>query len=116
MSVRAENRERLLEAELGRLVEFIAGEFAAERIILFGSMGFDHRRVGEWSDLDLAVVAETKLPFHRRAGEIFRRARPEVGVDIFVYTPPEWERMKAGSSFIKEDVLGKGRVVYERSG
>lgn len=116
MGAETENRLEFLEAELARLVEFAVGEFAAEKIILFGSMAGARSRVGEWSDLDLVVVAETELPFHRRAGEILRRARPKAGADILVYTPSEWELMKAGSPFIREDVLEKGRVVYERDG
>lgn len=116
MSVEIDNRLELLESELDRLIKVVAGEFGAERIILFGSMAGTRHRVNEWTDLDLIVVAETELPFHRRAGEILKSARPEVGVDVFVYTPLEWERMKAESPFIREDVLEKGRVVYERDG
>lgn len=116
MGAETESRVRLLEAELARLVEFAVGELGAERIILFGSMAGAPSKVGRWSDIDLVVVAETELPFHRRTGEISRRARPEVGADILVYTPSEWEIVKAGSPFIKEDVVEKGRVVYERDG
>ncbi len=57
MSLEIEHRVELLEAELERLVEFAAGEFAAERIILFGSMAGPRSAVGEWTDLDLVVVA-----------------------------------------------------------
>lgn len=116
MSARTESRMRSLEAELERVIEFAAGEFAAERVILFGSMAGARRQVDEWTDLDLVIVAETELLFHRRAGEILKKARPEVGADIFVYTPPEWERMKAGSPFIKNNVLEKGRIIYGRDG
>ncbi len=116
MSLETERRIELLEAELDKLVEFAAGEFRAELVILFGSMAGARSGVGEWTDLDLAAAAETELPFHRRVGEILRSACPEVGVDIFVYTPSEWKRMKAESPFIREDVLEKGRVVYERAG
>lgn len=114
MSVGIKNRLKLLESELDRLVKVVAEEFAAERVILFGSMSGPRSAMGEWADLDLVIVAETNLPFHRRAGEILRRVRPKVGADVFVYTPSEWRRMKAESAFIKEDVLGKGEVIYER--
>lgn len=116
MSLETEHRIELLEAELDKLVEVAVGEFDAELVILFGSLAGSRAFVHEWTDLDLVVVAETELPFHRRAGEILNKTRPEVGVDVFVYTPPEWERMKAESPFIKEDVLEKDRVVYERAG
>lgn len=116
MSVEIQNRLKLLESELDRLVKIAAGKYDAELVILFGSMADIRSGVNEWTDLDLVVVVETDLPFQRRAGEILKRARPEVGADIFVYTPSEWKRMKSESPFIKEDVLKKGRVVYERAG
>lgn len=116
MGAKTKKRLELLGAELERLIAFAAEEFGAERVILFGSMAGELSRVGEWTDLDLVIVAETELPFHRRAGEFLRSTRPKVGADILVYTPPEWELMKTGNPFIREDVLQKGKVVYERAG
>lgn len=116
MSVEIENRLELLESELDRLVEVAVGEFGAVRIILFGSMAGNRSAVSEWTDLDLVIVAETELPFHRRSVEMLKAARPKVGADVFVYTPEEWEAMKTKSPFIREDVLKKGEVVFERDG
>lgn len=116
MSVKTDSRLALLEAELDRLIKFAAGELEAEQVILFGSMVGGRATIHEWTDLDLVIVAETGLPFYRRAGEFLRSTRPRVGADVFIYTPLEWERMKIESPFIKEDVLEKGRTVYERAG
>ena len=64
----------------------------------------------------LVVVAETDKPFLKQIGDLLDRVRPRVGADAFVYTPSEWEHMKASRPFIKDEVLRRGRVVYERAG
>ncbi len=116
MTEKVESRLELLDAELERFVKIASEELDAEQIILFGSLAQDRASASEWTDLDLVVIAETDLPFHRRIGELLKRARFKVGADVFVYTPAEWELMKAERPFIREEVVKKGRVVYERTG
>jgi len=117
MARKTEDRSKLLDAELKRFIEVASQELDAEEIIIFGS--FARGRAGEiheWTDLDLVVVAETTSPFHQRIQRLFERVRPKVGADVLVYTPAEWEYTKSQCPFIKEEVLKKGRVVYERDG
>ena len=117
MAKKTESRSKLLDAELKRFIEVASQDFDAERIIVFGSFaGGLPEGIHEWTDLDLVVVAETRLPFHQRIQRLLERVRPKVGADVFVYTPAEWEHMKSQCPFIKEEVLKKGRVVYERGG
>ncbi len=117
MARKTESRSKLLDAELERFIEVASEEFDAEKMIIFGSFARGQAgRIHEWTDLDLVVVAETGLPFHQRIKQLLERVRPKVGVDVFVYTPAEWERMKSERAFIKEEVLKKGRLVYERVG
>jgi predicted nucleotidyltransferase len=115
MARKTESRSKLLDAELKRFIEVASEERDAEKIILLGSFA---RAEGmhECTDLDLIVVAETKLPFHQRIKQLLECVRPKVGADVFGYTPAEWERMKSERPFFKEEVLRKGRVVYERVG
>ncbi len=84
-----------------------------EHIILFGSLATGH--VDAWSDLDLVIVAETDLGFYERIKQVLHSVRPQVGMDILVYTPTEWQEMTRQRSFIQEEVLNKGRVVYARA-
>ena len=117
MARKAESRSKLLDVELKRFVEVASQELDAEKIIVFGSFARGRAEgIHEWTDLDLVVVAETSLPFHQRIKRLLERVRPKVGVDVLVYTPAEWEYMKSQRPFIKEEVLKKGRVVYERGG
>lgn len=108
----AERRRGELQAELDRFVTIVVEQMQPERIVLFGS--FAQGRVHEWSDLDIAVVAPTELPFYERLDRVFRNVQPRVGLDLLVYTPEEWDELRATRPFIQEEIVAKGRVLYER--
>ena len=98
---------------LDQILRILAAEYCPEKVILFGSMANDS--VKEWSDLDIVIVKETHKPFLQRLREVALLCRPPVGVDFLVYTPQEFADMIASqNSFIIEEVLGKGKVLYER--
>jgi uncharacterized protein len=61
-------RANLLRQELARFIEIVTQQMQPERIILFGS--FAAGQIGEWSDLDLIVIAQTDLPFYERIKHI----------------------------------------------
>ena len=72
--------------------------------------------LNEWSDLDIVVVADTQSSFYDRSKALLLRVRPRVSADVFVYTPTEWKEMKALRLFVRSEMLGRGKVVYERAG
>lgn len=115
----AQDRLELLQAELRRFVEVASEEFGAERIIVFGSvaraMDEGTQALNEWSDLDIVVVAETELSFYKRSQKLLLRVRPRVSVDVFVYTPTEWQELGAARLFVQSEMMGKGKVVYEKA-
>jgi uncharacterized protein len=106
-------RQQQLSRALSDILRTLTGEYLAEKVILFGSLAND--TVSEWSDLDLVIVKETTKPFLQRLREVALLCRPAVGVDFLVYTPQEFAQMIADQNpFIVDEVLGKGRVLYER--
>ncbi len=110
MSSFADQRKRRLRTELDRLVERLVALYQPERVIVFGSLA--HDQVGEWSDLDIAVIKQTNLPFLDRLLEVSLLVKPKVAADIVVYTPQEYKAMKQdGGSFVDE--IERGRVVYD---
>jgi uncharacterized protein len=109
----AEGRRAQLAAELDRFVPIIVERLHPAMILIFGSFASGH--VGEWSDLDLVVVAESTLPFYQRLSEVFKAVRPRVGLDVLVYTPDEWENLKQTRRFVREEIVKKGTVIYERA-
>ena len=69
----------------------------------------------EWSDIDLIVVQETELRFLDRLRHLRLILKPKVGVDILCYTPDEYDELCRERLFFQEEVLDKGRVLYDRA-
>jgi len=102
-------RETMLRKELRRLLAGIK-KLGAMKVILFGSLS--ERKVGKSSDIDLAIIKKTTKSFSERTEELYKKLKPRVAVDFFVYTPEEIEKMKKTSYFIRR-MLEKGKVIYE---
>lgn len=79
---------------------------------IFGSYG--RGTATERSDLDVFFVAETDLRYLKRLDDYFDPLvdRLAIGIDVFVYTPEEFARMKE-RPFVRR-ALREGQVVYER--
>ena len=88
-------------------------EYHPEKIILFGS--YVQGGEDEYSDLDLVVIKKTRKRFLNRLKEVMMLIKPTFALDILVYTPRELEKLiEEGNPFI-EQVMEKGRVIYEKS-
>lgn len=96
------------------MVAVLVKEYQPEKIILFGS--FASGMVHEGSDLDLVIIKETsKRPIDRQV-EVYGLVKPEVGIDLFIYTPQEFRDLESiGFSLVKE-IVAKGKVLYEAGG
>ena len=108
-----EVRRAALQAELERIVRVLVEQYDPECIILYGS--FAHGDIHEWSDLDLCVIKRTETRFIERLEEVGLLTLPRVGCHILVYTPTELEAVQQqGHYFFVDEILGKGKVLYER--
>ena len=106
------NRERALTEAFEHILRVLIAEYAPDKVILFGSLA--NRDVREWSDLDVVIVKDTAKPFPQRLREVALLCRSPVGVDFLVYTPREFAQMIADNNpFLIEEVLRKGKIVYE---
>lgn len=106
-------RKQHLEQELARYVRFLTSQGDPDKVIAFGSLATG--QVEAWSDIDLVIVERTDLPFWQRLRAWRRLLQPKVGTDILVYTPEEFEQLCQERLFFREEILAKGRIVYERS-
>lgn len=106
----AEKRSELLMDELDRIVPEII-ELEVEKIILIGSLATNSIRKS--SDIDLIIIEKTDKRFLDRIELIYQHIKPTTGIDILVYTPEEFEKMKQGNQFIKS-ALKNARILYER--
>lgn len=94
-----------------RVVECLK-RYNPEKIIIFGS--YVRGDTDEYSDLDFVVIKKTEKRFLERLIEVAKLIDNELGqVDVFVYTPEEFQRMIEGENPFIEQVLKEGRVVYE---
>lgn len=107
-----EERRNELNKELGRIIDIIINEYRPEKIVLFGSFAED--KVHEWSDIDLLIIKDTPARPVDRSIELFRLIQPKVGIDLFIYTPAEYNSLlKERYSFLL-DILKRGKVIYEK--
>lgn len=98
-------------AELARAPLEDAG---AERAVAFGSHA--RRRADAWSDLDLAVVLATSLPFAERWTGLRKLLQVlPLSVDLLVYTPEEFARGLRERRGIFDAIAREGIEIYARS-
>jgi predicted nucleotidyltransferase len=102
-----------LQAELDRYLSLLLEHASPEKVILFGSLAQDE--VQAWSDIDLVVVRPTEDRFLDRTKEMLRLLKPRVGLDVLVYTPEEFEQLCRERAFFQQEIVQKGRVLYEQS-
>jgi len=105
-------RKKILKSELNRIVNIIKREYKPDRIILFGSLA--NGKVHEWSDIDLLIVKDTEKRPVDRCIEICKLVHPNVGIDLFVYTPTEYEGLLEEKFSLLMNILKEGKVLYEK--
>jgi predicted nucleotidyltransferase len=105
--------ERPVAETLPAAVERIVRELAPEKIVLFGSYAYGVPTPG--SDVDLLIVMETDAPSKERSWAVSRLLLPRpFPVDILVRTPQEITSALVKGDFFLCEVMGRGKVLYER--
>lgn len=103
----------LIQSELKRILSLVGDETTVERVYLFGSAAAaDGARLHDESDIDLCIVQRTNLPFYSRLAEWIGRIQPELGLDLVVYTPEEFEEMQRSNYFVRSEITEKGKEIY----
>lgn len=107
-----------LQQTIQDVISPIVQTYKPEKIILFGSAvtGTMH----EDSDLDFVIIKKTKQRFYDRIGKVLHILYAPtrslgVPVDVLVYTPEEFSQMSQERYFIRDEVVDKGRIVYDKS-
>jgi len=107
------SRKELLDENLKRVVEDIKKYYDPGRIIVFGSVVTG--KVGPYSDIDLVLIKKTSVPYFKRAQQLVDLLDYDVDIDFMIYTPEEFERSVKEKRFFSEEILKKGRVLYEKA-
>lgn len=104
--------KKFYQKEIKKIIEALKA-YRPEKIILFGSAAKGDYREG--SNLDLLVIKKTKEDYWSRQKKAALIYNGPLATDIFVLTPEEFEKAKGENRFfLTEEVLPKGKVVYEK--
>lgn len=100
------------QTEIQAYCDAIAREFKPEKIILFGSYAYGTPT--EDSDVDLMVVMpRTRSRGVRMSLKIRERLDRAFPMDLLVRTPAEIRKRLSWRDCFIEEVINKGRVMYE---
>lgn len=99
--------------ELAQRIRACLAGTNVERAVVFGS--FARGDADEASDLDLVLIEPTSRPFLERGREHLPLFRLGVGVDLLVYTPEEYRRLKQQGHPLIERIEREGVTIHARS-
>jgi predicted nucleotidyltransferase len=97
-----------IRREIDRLVEMLRTR-GATLIVLFGSIARDEATL--FSDADVLAVMPSSESFVDRLANLYCELAPRIDLDLFVYTPAEFEEMR-DRPFVRH-ALREGRVLYD---
>ncbi len=107
------NRSKGLK-QVRRVAKRIAQEYQPEKIILFGSYAWG--KPTRDSDFDLLVIKRGKRDFFRDHNAVHDVIDGEIAADVLVYSPQSLARRVRLGDFFFQDIVKKGKVLYERKG
>ena len=99
-------------SKVDRVVDSLIA-YGPEKIILFGSAA--RGDADEFSDIDLIIVKKTETRFIQRQVDATNLVPRDISVDIFVYTPEEFQTMIDEDNPFIERALAEGIVLYENA-
>lgn len=110
-----ELRHKQLKQTLKKLLRRLKRNYAPIKVILFGSLA--HDRITPESDIDLIIIKKNLPPrYWDRVKELAPLLSDlDIGVDVTLWTPEEWDRESRTNRFIQEEILKNGKVIYEQA-
>ena len=105
--------KRVTRKQINAVVQKIVDEFNPEKVILFGSYAYGKPNID--SDVDVLIVTESDERPTQRATRAYRAVHGKTfPMDIIVRTPAEIAHRLAIGDFFIEEIVGLGKVLYER--
>lgn len=107
MSIKA-----LYRKEIAYITKHIKEQYKPDKIILFGSCATGNIKPS--SDIDMFIIKQSKKRRVDRIKDVLLKIDNNLPFEPLVYTPDEVkERIELGDFFI-QDILKKGRILYEK--
>ena len=102
--------QKRLQDTLGRILAALETRYQPEEVILFGVAS---EEIAEGSALKLLIVKDTEKGFFGRIREVVSICEyDDIEVEFLVYTPQELKDAAVVNTFVRNEILAKGRVVY----
>lgn len=106
-----------LKVSVGRslrpAIQKLVDELHPEKIVLFGSYAYG--KPNPHSDVDLLIILKTNESLKERSWMVSRLLLPRpFPVDILVKTPKEIEKALKSGDFFLQEILERGKVLYEQ--
>lgn len=108
----AVKRKQKLNKNLDKILKSLKKEYNPEKIILFGSLASG--KVGEWSDIDLLIVKDTKKNPLERKKEVDKICDVNIAFDPIIFTPQEVKTRLRWKDYFIQEIFNKGKLLYER--
>ena len=110
LNARRQTYKNNLAAALEAIVVELSARPQVQKVILIGSYAAGRRDL--FTDLDLVVVMDTRLDFVTRTAQLYGELATGVDMDLLVYTPQEFARLRQ-RGFLRHALEG-GKVLYEK--
>jgi predicted nucleotidyltransferase len=105
--------EPVTPRKIRAVVDKIVQDFDPDKVILFGSYAYGRPTID--SDVDVLIVMESdERPAARASRIIGALAGKTFPMDIIVRTPKELEQRLDVGDFFFEEIVERGKVLYER--
>lgn len=102
-----------IKEQISYTIQTIISGYAPEKIIVFGSHATNS--ANDDSDLDLLIIKNTNEPFYHRLRQVRRLfSKQLLPLDLFVYSPEEYEENKNKINHIANIAMKQGIVAYEK--
>ena len=107
--LRPEVTEELLASITARIVD----AFHPHKVILFGSYAYGTPHI--YSDIDLMVIMDSEETAIQRIRNVHAVGKISfLPMDVLVYTPAEVETRLAMGDYFVQEILERGKVLYQR--
>ena len=100
------------QKEIKKIVRQIVKKYKPEKIILFGS--FAYGRPKPSSDIDLLIIKKTKEKKIKCIKDVLMQIKSNLPVEPLIYNPEEVQERLSLGDFFFQDIIKKGKVVYEK--
>ena len=102
-----------INAKIQDLCRQIVENFHPQKVILFGSYAYG--KPNEDSDVDLLVVMPYQGRNSQKAIEILSKIKTPMPLDLLVRTAEQVKERIEMEDFFMQDIVSKGKVLYEEN-